>query len=59
MTQRACCADCATHSGGPVPKTPSDAHPGLPSPSALKAARLGEMSYTAGKPGGVVLGRRG
>lgn len=56
---RACCADCAAQdAGGPVPMTPSDAHPGLPSPSALKAGRLGEMSYTAGKPGGVVLGKR-
>lgn len=40
--------------GGLVPVTPSDAHPGLPSPSALKAGRLGEMAYTAGKPGGVI-----
>lgn len=56
---RACCAECAAHEvGGPVPKTPSDAHPGLPSPSALKAGRLGEMTSLAGKLGGVKLGRK-
>jgi hypothetical protein len=57
---RACCAECAAKdASGPVPMTPSDAHPGLPSPSALKAGRMGEMSTLAGRLGGVKLSRPG